>query len=173
MRWKKNSMEEISDSEMKAEDFDYILRPSFTASILSSFMPVMVILAPLVIMLVAPDIFEMIGINIPVWKVACGAFTLAFFALVIHEIKRRATRLKLHIDYLVYERGIFLTSVDKLYFQDIKNIKIIKTMGEKALGVGTIAIATAGTGGYEVVITGFSKPEAIMKYISVHRKEGE
>jgi len=84
-----------------------------------------------------------------------------------------AKKLKLHIDYLVFSEGIIFTSMEKVFIQDIRNTELTKNIWERIFNLGTIRIATAGTDGYEIELKGYSDPDAIVKYISVHRKEGE
>ncbi len=101
------------------------------------------------------------------------AGVLTAFNIIVKDIVRRSTKIMLHIDYIVYKRGIFFTSINKVYISDIKNVRVFRSFWDRVFGTGTLAIATAGTDGYEIIAKGFQHPEAIMRYIAVHRKEGE
>ena len=166
-----NEMGQMIDTT--EEHFDYILRPCVRGFLGSNTRAFLIFFFPVFVFLLAPDLFDMMEVHIHVFRVIGASVTLFFFALLINELRRRNTVLKLHIDYLVYKKGIIFKSIDRVYFQDIKNIRIVKGMTDSLLGLGTLAIATAGTSGYEVVISGFAHPEEIMRYIAIHRKEGE
>ncbi len=164
-------MEQIMDSA--EEHFDYILRPCVRSFLGSNTRAFFFFFFPVFILLLAPDMFDMMKVHVHGSYIVSISVTLSLCALLINELRRRNTVLKLHIDYLVYQKGIIFKSIDWVYFQDIKNIRIEKGITDSMLGLGTLAIATAGTGGYEVVISGFAHPEEIMRYIAIHRKEGE
>jgi len=162
-----------ADMEEEQEQFDYILTPSFRGYFFASVMPCFVFFLPTIVFLVAPELFRAAGIEYPLTGAIALGGVLTFLNLIIQEVRRRSCKLKLNIDYLVHKRGIFFTSIDKVYFTDIKNIRVVKSLTERILGIGRIDIATAGTGSYEVVVHGYARPERIMKYIAIHRKEGE
>lgn len=170
----KGSISDNSFLEHEQEQFDYILHPSLAGYIVKMIMPVIVFLIPLGVLYIAPEVYAFMGItSLPVGLIAAGAGVFCIVNAAVLEFRRRSTKLKLNIDYLIYKKGILFISIDKVYFQDIKNVKVFRTLSDRMLGIGGLGIATAGTGGYEVVITGFRSPEAIMRYIAVHRKEGE
>jgi len=114
-----------------------------------------------------------IGINVSKWTLLLGGLLLTAINIGIQEIRRRSKKLKLHIDYLVFSEGIFFTSMQKVFIQDIMTTELTKSVWERILNLGTIRIATAGTDGYEIELKGYSDPDEIVKYIAVHRKEGE
>lgn len=171
----KGSISDNSFLEHEQEQFDYILHPSLAGYIVKMLVPVMMFLVPLGVLYIIPKEYTFLSItpSLPVGLIAAGAGVFCIVNAAVLEFRRRSTKLKLNIDYLVYKKGILFISIDKVYFQDIKNVKVFRTLSDRMLGIGGLGIATAGTGGYEVVITGFRSPEAIMRYIAVHRKEGE
>jgi uncharacterized membrane protein YdbT with pleckstrin-like domain len=113
------------------------------------------------------------GLNVGKWTLLMWGVLLTAANIGIQEIRRRSKKLKLHIDYLVFSQGIFFTSMEKIFIQDIKTTELTKNIFERIFNLGTIKIATAGTDGYEVELKGYSNPDEIVKYIAVHRKEGE
>lgn len=176
MAKKKFGTGEIAESGLfvdEEEEFDYILTPKFICFMIPAFMPAVLAFLPFVLHIIAPEFYGFLGLSPSGFFLFMLGAVPGAFNFVFHEVKRRNVRLKLHIDYLVYERGIFFKSVDKVYFEDIKNIKVVTSLSDRFCGTGTLAIATAGTSGFEVVVGGFGNPVGIMRYISVHRKEGE
>ena len=85
--------------------------------------------------------------------------------LLYREMLRRSTRLNLGLEFLVYKEGVFFTSETRVYYDDIRVAVVLRKFSDRFWRTGTIALATAGTGGYEVVAPGFAIPERITAFI--------
>ena len=157
----------------REEEFDYILRPRLVSFLYAMTMPAVAAFLPAVVCVAAPEFFHMLGFNPSAGLLAAAAGVFAVLNILAQELRRRSTVLMLHIDYLVYKKGIFFTSTLKIYLQDIKNIRVVRNITDKAFNMGSLAIATSGTGGYEITLRGFPCPDKIVKYLSDHIKEGE
>jgi uncharacterized membrane protein YdbT with pleckstrin-like domain len=157
----------------EAAEFDYILSPSVAGFLYPLFVPALVFLAPFILVSIFPNLLTGMGLNVGKWTLLMWGVLLTAANIGIQEIRRRSKKLKLHIDYLVFSQGIFFTSMEKIFIQDIKTTELTKNIFERIFNLGTIKIATAGTDGYEVELKGYSNPDEIVKYIAVHRKEGE
>lgn len=101
--------------------------------------------------------------------------------LLYREILRRGTRLCLGLEFLVYKEGVFFTSETRVYYDDIRATAVLRKFSDRLWGTGTVALATAGTGGYEIVAPGFAAPERITAFaldpvrraqVSSHRNSG-
>ena len=156
-----------------ATEFDYILSPSVAGFLYPLVLPGLVFLAPFILVSIFPNMLSSIGLNVSKWTLLMWGALLAAANVGIQEIRRRSKKLKLHIDYIVFTQGIFFTSMEKIFIQDIKTTELTKSIYERIFNLGTIKIATAGTDGYEIDLKGYSNPDEIVKYIAVHRKEGE
>jgi hypothetical protein len=112
-------MEQIMDSA--EEHFDYILRPCVRSFLGSNTRAFFFFFFPVFILLLAPDMFDMMKVHVHGSYIVSISVTLSLCALLINELRRRNTVLKLHIDYLVYQKGIIFKSIDRVYFQDKKH----------------------------------------------------
>jgi len=169
----KTSMTVTKSEGGEAVEYDFILSPSVAGFLFPLVVPSLVFLAPFILVSIFPNMLTSIGINVSKWTLLMGGLLLTAINVGIQEIRRRSKKLKLHIDYLVFSEGIIFTSMEKVFIQDIRNTELTKNIWERIFNLGTIRIATAGTDGYEIELKGYSDPDAIVKYISVHRKEGE
>jgi len=156
-----------------ATEFDYILSPSVAGFLYPLAVPALVFLAPFILVSFFPNMLTTIGLNVSKWTLLMWGLLLTAANIGIQEIRRRSKKLKLHIDYIVFTQGIFFTSMEKIFIQDIKTTELTKSVYERIFNLGTIKIATAGTDGYEIELKGYSNPDEIVKYIALHRKEGE
>jgi len=154
-------------------EFDFILSPSIAGFLYPLVVPTLVFLAPFILVSILPNMLSAIGLNVGKWTLLMWGLLLTAANVGIQEFRRRSRKLKMHIDYIVYCTGIFFTSSEKVFIQDIKTTELTKTVFERIFNLGTIKIATAGTDGYEIELKGFSNPDEIIRYIAVHRKEGE
>ncbi|MDD2454392.1 MAG: PH domain-containing protein [Synergistaceae bacterium] len=169
----KTSMSATKSDGGEALEFDYILSPSIAGFLFPLLAPSLVFLLPFILVSFFPNMLTSVGINVSKWTLLLGGLLLATINIGIQEIRRRSKKLKLHIDYLVFSQGIFFTSMEKIFIQDIMTTELTKSIFERIFNLGTIKIATAGTDGYEIELKGYTNPDEIVKYISVHRKEGE
>lgn len=164
------------DTLQESREFDFTLHPSIYPKLHIYLLPFVVF--GIIYALAASGefnrhFFPLGGYIYSVWfHVFAGTTALLF--ILAQEIRRRSELLQLNIDYLIHRQGILFRKISKVYFTDIKNILIRQSLiHDRIMKTGTIHIATAGTGGYEVSLYGFRHPQAIVRYIQVHRKEGE
>lgn len=167
-------------------EYNYVLVPSCLGYLVPIIVPCIFCMAPFLTFRLAPEIFYRIlkffdfssGIIATTLRLSYsewwnfllfGGISLCMLNIGIQEIRRRSTKLKLADTFLVYKKGLFFLSVDKVYFGDIRVIKVEKSLIGKLLNVGHVGIATAGTGGFEVYVHGYKNPEGIMEYITRER----
>lgn len=93
-------------------------------------------------------------------------FVISTINAIAVEAQRRMAVLALGAKSLYYKQGIIFKSVVRIRYCDIRNMRIDRNLLEELFGIGSIAVATAGTSGYEAVMKGFEAPERIMDYIS-------
>lgn len=101
-----------------------------------------------------------------------GSFFLAAGMFVLAFASRRCTTLHLFPDYIVYQTGFF-TKTKKIYNHEIKTVEVHSSPLGRLLGYGRIFVATSGTDGYELESAPFAAPYGILRYLQVHRREGE
>lgn len=83
-----------------------------------------------------------------------------------------ATRLILTDDLVVLIRGIFNTRVTEIRMTDIRSVRIEQRFMEHVFRVGTIQIASAGSDGYEIAISGMPNPTKVQRIINERRVRG-
>ncbi len=83
-----------------------------------------------------------------------------------------STRLVLTDDLVVLTRGIFNTRVTEIRMTDIRSVRIDQRFIEHLLRVGTIQIASAGSDGYEITISGMPNPSKVQLIINERRVAG-
>jgi hypothetical protein len=66
--------------------------------------------------------------------------------------------------------GILSKSTNEMYHSDIRNVQVSANMFQRMLGVGTIAISSAGTGDIEIAVAGIPNPEKAKEIIFTHRR---
>lgn len=65
--------------------------------------------------------------------------------------------------------GILSKRTIEVYHSDVRSVEIDQSFLKRIFNVGTVAIASAGTGRQEIVISGMFDPEYIKESIDTHR----
>ena len=81
-------------------------------------------------------------------------------------MERISTILRVHKHKLVLEKGIFNKQIKEVSIKDIRMLELQQKFWQRILKIGNIAIATAGTSGYELVVTGLKDPQNIITKIN-------
>lgn len=97
--------------------------------------------------------------------------------LVVIWFMRRGTRLLIYADRLILRRGVISRRESIIYISDIRNVVIKQGPLERLVGVGAIAIASAGTGSLELEAPRIGNPakvrEVIVELMEKHRAKRE
>ena len=89
--------------------------------------------------------------------------------------KDRKRILGLPISFTVYEvdndrltirKGLFRTETDEILLYRILDIKLVRTLGQKIFGVGTITLYSADQSHSTFAIQNIKKPDAVRKFLS-------
>lgn len=99
--------------------------------------------------------------------------SLALFAISLRFLGKLwdcyATILTVTVDRTILRKGIFSKSTIEVRHVDVLATSIKQTITNRIFGVGSSAIASAGTGGVEIVVSGISNPQHVSKLIDEHR----
>jgi len=66
-------------------------------------------------------------------------------------------------------KGILSKNITDVYHSDIRNVQLNQGLMQRIFNVGAIAIASAGTGAHEIVVSGLPDPEKIKDFIDQYR----
>lgn len=104
---------------------------------------------------IASVVLAFVGVGLVIlfmWWLNCLATTLT--------VTERRTSLR---------KGIFSKNIIDVYHSDIRNVQLNQGLLQRIFNVGTIFIASAGTGSYEIEVSGLPEPERIKGIIDKHR----
>lgn len=111
--------------------------------------------------------------NSPVWFiVACllvAAYGAGLLILFIWWIQCRGTTLIISNKRTTLRRGILSKSINEVRHQDVRNVQLTQTLGQRLFGVGRIGISSAGQSGVEIEISGVPDPDHIKATIDQYR----
>jgi len=86
---------------------------------------------------------------------------IAMFWIVIWFMRTHFESLTITSERTIWERGIFDRSTSEVQHDDIRNIQIDQALLDRMLGVGRIAISSAGQDDMEIDIQGIPEPQKV------------
>ena len=116
--------------------------------------------------------------RIPDWKLLQGeplllltAALIGFSALayLIWRFKTYFVTLRITTERCVFQRGLIARSTSEVRHDDVRNLQVNQSLLERLLGVGTIAIASAGQDDYEILARGIPRPDNIVEILRNHQ----
>ena len=96
-------------------------------------------------------------------------YGLGIIILMIWYIKCKATKFTVTHSQITLEEGLLSKSYNEVRLKDVKNVQLSQSFAERIFGSGTIGIASAGSDGLEIVVSGLPKPKQIRELINKHR----
>ncbi|MGI6150371.1 MAG: PH domain-containing protein [Christensenellales bacterium] len=76
------------------------------------------------------------------------------------------TRYSVEEDRLISKVGFFRTEVNEILLYRILDIKLVKTLGQKLFGVGTITLFTADSNQPTFELKNIKKPDKVRRFLS-------
>lgn len=76
------------------------------------------------------------------------------------------TRYEVDDSRLVMRKGLFRTETDELLLYRVLDIKMVRTLGQKLCGVGTLMLYCADQSNRTLELKNIKKPEAVRKFLS-------
>jgi len=95
---------------------------------------------------------------------------IGIFILPYWWLKCLGTTLTITNKKTILRIGILSKNTNEVYHSDIRNVQVSASMFQRMLGVGTIGISSAGTGGIEIAVAGIPNPEKAKEIIFTHRR---
>lgn len=96
-------------------------------------------------------------------------FGVGIFLLLIWWIKSKNTTLIVTDKRTILQQGLLSRYTNEVMHVHIRNISIQQNMMERLFNIGTIKIASAGTGDIEISISGIPAPNRIKAKIDHYR----
>ena len=90
--------------------------------------------------------------------------------LFVWWLRCKGTKLTVTNERTTLRRGILSKYLTEVMHENVLNIEIRQTFGQRIFGVGAIAISSAGQPGFEIEVRGIPDPEGIKRLIDEHRK---
>lgn len=104
----------------------------------------------------------------PVWFVIWAILSLIGIGLIVLGVwwyRCAGTTLEVSNVRTVSRKGILSRSTTEVRHVDVKQLHTHQTFFQRLLGVGTIEISSAGTGGVEISVSGLPYPERVVRII--------
>ncbi len=106
---------------------------------------------------------------LPEWRPAGLAFVAAGLLLLALAWLRVA---RYHYEVTsrraIAREGLLSQTTSEVQLDDVRNIVVQTSLGERLLGLGTIELSTAGESGMEVVFRSVHHPQALVSVINAH-----
>lgn len=118
-----------------------------------------------------PQFISEYGIKLPE-LVFYSPFLLTPFPIIWAEVSRLRTRYHLTDQKVVEERGIFSKEFESITYSQITDTTLQVSFGERFFKIGDIAISTAGSSNYAVILSGVRRPHEFQDIIEKQRQEG-
>jgi len=106
------------------------------------------------------------------WGIFLAIVLTAGFGLALYTrwwFKNYGSRLVLTQEEATFIKGVFNTSMTEIRIADIRAVEVDQRFFEKLVGIGTIRIASAGSDGWEIDISGMPSPAKVRNIINAGR----
>ncbi len=108
----------------------------------------------------------------PWWFIFWCILSLALIGLIVlffWHLNLRRTRLTIIGQRILYKAGAVSTRESEVRVNDVRDIEITRTLFQRMIGTGTLALSTSGESGMEIVISGLKSPERVREIINALR----
>lgn len=96
---------------------------------------------------------------------------IGLIILLFWWLQSKGTRLTITDQRTILRRGILSKHVNEVYHSDIRNVQIFQSFLQRIFSVGTISIASAGSGQAEIVVVGMRDPAKVKELLDAGRRE--
>lgn len=81
----------------------------------------------------------------------------------------KGTKLVLTDRRVILRQGILSRTTNEVYHRDVRNIQVHQTFFQRLMGVGSVAVSSAGQSGVEIEAANMPEPYRIEAIINEHR----
>lgn len=89
--------------------------------------------------------------------------------LFVWWLRCRGTTLTLTSRRVILRTGILSRRTNEVYHRDVRNIQVHQTLFQRIMGVGSVAVSSAGQSGVEIEAGNMPEPYRIEAIINEHR----
>lgn len=115
----------------------------------------------------------LVGLSMAMWasdrrpgQIALGVASLIF---VIWYLQACCTKIIITTKATILRRGILSKYTTEVRHKDVREVQISQRFFERLVGVGGLAIGSAGTSGMEIVVAGIRDPQKLKTLIDQQR----
>jgi len=98
---------------------------------------------------------------------------IGFYLLAKLWLDARSKRLIITTRRTILRTGIFSKNTNEILHRDIRNVVVRQDLIDRMLGVGTLAISSAGQDTMEIVVPGMRNPARLVELIRTHQEDAE
>ena len=118
-----------------------------------------------------PSMFRNRPISFVICIALIAAYGLGLIILLFWWLKSCGTTLILTDERTTLRKGILSKHTTEVYHNNVRNVQVSQGILQRMFGVGTVGIASAGTGGLEIIATGMANPAKIKEIIDTYRRK--
>ena len=110
----------------------------------------------------------------PIRFLLCLALCCVFVGipiLLLWWLYFRAISLTIDEEKTSLAKGLLSRQSSDVFHSDVRNVQVTKTLFDRIMGVGTIAISSAGQAGMEIAVSGIPHPEAVRDLVYQLRRD--
>jgi membrane protein YdbS with pleckstrin-like domain len=100
-------------------------------------------------------------------------FGIGFLIFLIWILRCKGQTLIVTGEKITLRKGILSKHTNDVYHEDIKNVQVSQSLFQRLFNVGSIAIASAGTGGIEISISGIPSPDKLKQILETQRRNAK
>ena len=96
---------------------------------------------------------------------------LGLVILLFWWLKAKGTTLTVTEESVTLRLGLLSKRTSEVFHFDVRNVQVAQGPLQRMLGVGAIAVSSAGQSGFEIEVHGIPQPEKVKALINKYRKE--
>lgn len=95
---------------------------------------------------------------------------IGLFILFFWWLDSLGTTLTVTNERTTLRKGILSKSLVEVWHQDVRNVQLYQSLGQRIFGVGKLGISSAGQGEIEIEVSGIPDPEKVKQLIDRYRR---
>jgi uncharacterized membrane protein YdbT with pleckstrin-like domain len=93
--------------------------------------------------------------------------------LLVWWLKNKGTVLTVTNERTILRRGLLSKSLNEVWHQDVRNVKLSQSFWQRIFGTGTLEISSAGQADVEIKVTGIPDPDDVKSVIDRFKMESD
>ncbi|MBA2565250.1 MAG: PH domain-containing protein [Gemmatimonadetes bacterium] len=104
---------------------------------------------------------------------AAAAVAVGALLLVGVWVSVLRQRYELTTERAITCEGLFSRRSSEIRLEDVRNVIVNTSMTERLLGLGTVALSTAGQSGFEIMFRSVRDPQAVVRLVNARNRSGD